>query len=71
MSTAPHAANDCASEPIRVPGAIQPHGWLLSVDAADAAVAAWSDNWTECWAMPPPRGWPPSPHRCSARWPRW
>lgn len=36
---------DCASEPIRVPGAIQPHGWLLSVDATDGAVVAWSDNW--------------------------
>jgi light-regulated signal transduction histidine kinase (bacteriophytochrome) len=38
-------AADCASEPIRVPGAIQPHGWLLCVDAADGSVVAWSDNW--------------------------
>lgn len=35
----------CASEPIRVPGAIQPHGWLLTLDAAGGAVAAWSENW--------------------------
>lgn len=40
-------ASDCASEPIRVPGAIQPHGWLLSVNAADASPVAWSANWTE------------------------
>ncbi|MCE4557783.1 ATP-binding protein [Roseateles cellulosilyticus] len=37
---------DCASEPIRVPGAIQPHGWLLCLDAAQGSVVAWSDNWT-------------------------
>lgn len=42
-----NAVADCASEPIRVPGAIQPHGWLLSVDAADASVVAWSDNWVQ------------------------
>ncbi len=40
------AIADCASEPIRVPGAIQPHGWLLTLDAADATIVAWSDNWT-------------------------
>lgn len=45
MPMSPEA--DCAREPIRVPGAIQPHGWLLSVDAADGSVVAWSDNWTE------------------------
>lgn len=38
-------AVDCASEPIRVPGAIQPHGWLLSVDACGCVPVAWSDNW--------------------------
>ncbi len=38
---------DCASEPIRVPGAIQPHGWLLSVDAALGTPVAWSDNWVD------------------------
>lgn len=43
----PLALADCASEPIRVPGAIQPHGWLLAVNAADASVVAWSDNWTD------------------------
>lgn len=35
----------CASEPIRVPGAIQPHGRLVSVRAHDGAVVAFSDNW--------------------------
>jgi two-component system, chemotaxis family, sensor kinase Cph1 len=46
MTTMPQPM-DCASEPIRVPGAIQPHGWLLTVDAADGAVVARSDNWAE------------------------
>lgn len=41
------ALADCASEPIRVPGAIQPHGWLLSVDAGDGSPVAWSDNWSD------------------------
>lgn len=40
-------AADCASEPIRVPGAIQPHGWLLSVSVGDGVPVAWSDNWAE------------------------
>ncbi len=40
-------AADCASEPIRVPGAIQPHGWLLSINAVDGSVMAWSHNWGE------------------------
>lgn len=34
----------CASEPIRVPGAIQPHGRLI-VLAADARLQAYSANW--------------------------
>jgi chemotaxis family two-component system sensor kinase Cph1 len=45
--SSPSPTADCASEPIRVPGAIQPHGWLLSVNASDASVVAWSDNWSE------------------------
>ncbi len=40
------AVADCASEPIRVPGAIQPHGWLLSIDGGASTPVAWSDNWT-------------------------
>lgn len=35
----------CANEPIRVPGAIQPHGWLLTVSVDAREVIAWSDNW--------------------------
>ncbi len=42
---------DCASEPIRVPGAIQPHGWLLLVDAGSGLPLACSDN------APPPSEW--------------
>ncbi|MEJ7929009.1 ATP-binding protein [Ramlibacter sp. AN1015] len=36
----------CADEPIRVPGAIQPHGRML-VLSASAALLAWSDNWPQ------------------------
>jgi two-component system, chemotaxis family, sensor kinase Cph1 len=43
----PNALDSCAGEPIRVPGAIQPHGWLLTVAVSDGAVVAWSDNWIE------------------------
>ncbi|MGM9479596.1 ATP-binding protein [Roseateles sp. NT4] len=47
-------AADCASEPIRVPGAIQPHGWLLSVNAGDGSVVAWSRNWVDLLGDDPP-----------------
>jgi len=35
----------CDREPIRVPGAIQPHGWLLVLDPDTLALRAWSANW--------------------------
>ena len=35
----------CATEPIRVPGAIQPHGRLAVLDAADGRLLAYSANW--------------------------
>ncbi|WP_240787165.1 ATP-binding protein [Ramlibacter rhizophilus] len=38
--------NRCAQEPIRVPGAIQPHGRML-VLSADAELLAWSQNWPD------------------------
>ena len=34
----------CAREPIRVPGAIQPHGWMVVVTPAGEPLA-WSANW--------------------------
>jgi chemotaxis family two-component system sensor kinase Cph1 len=34
----------CADEPIRVPGSIQPHGWLAVLDAGGRLVAC-SQNW--------------------------
>lgn len=34
----------CAQEPIRVPGAIQPHGWM-AVLSSQGRLAAWSANW--------------------------
>jgi|APAra7269096613_1048513.scaffolds.fasta_scaffold00242_4 light-regulated signal transduction histidine kinase (bacteriophytochrome) len=43
MKPSPDLA-DCASEPIRVPGAIQPHGRLVVLDA-DLRVVAYSANW--------------------------
>lgn len=37
----------CAREPIRVPGAIQPHGWMVSLDARSRALVAYSENWPQ------------------------
>ncbi|HYE39888.1 MAG TPA: histidine kinase, partial [Ramlibacter sp.] len=36
----------CASEPIRVPGAIQPHGRMAVLDAGSGRLLAFSANWT-------------------------
>ncbi|CAN7436988.1 ATP-binding protein [Rhizobacter sp. LjRoot28] len=36
--------DDCASEPIRIPGAIQPHGRMVVLDA-DGRVCVYSANW--------------------------
>jgi chemotaxis family two-component system sensor kinase Cph1 len=35
----------CADEPIRVPGAVQPHGWMIVLAADDGHLVAYSDNW--------------------------
>ncbi|AKJ29147.1 histidine kinase [Caldimonas brevitalea] len=37
----------CASEPIRVPGAIQPHGWMVALGADDLQLLAYSENWRD------------------------
>ncbi len=37
--------DSCASEPIRVPGAIQPHGRMLVLRAASDELVAFSGNW--------------------------
>ena len=37
----------CEDEPIRIPGAIQPHGRLLVIDIATGGQVAWSANWPE------------------------
>ncbi len=56
-SPGPQGLDTCASEPIRVPGAIQPHGWLLAVDARTLEVAAYSENWDALVGSPvTPRG---------------
>jgi two-component system, chemotaxis family, sensor kinase Cph1 len=35
----------CDQEPIRIPGAIQPHGRMLVLDGETLALQAWSANW--------------------------
>ncbi len=35
----------CADEPIHIPGAIQPHGWIVIGDAATGQALAYSRNW--------------------------
>lgn len=35
----------CEQEPIRIPGAIQPHGWLLVLDGKTLALLAHGANW--------------------------
>jgi len=50
MTAVPSLAPDldgCADEPIRVPGAIQPHGRLLVVTSAAGALVAHSENWAD------------------------
>jgi chemotaxis family two-component system sensor kinase Cph1 len=37
----------CANEPIRVPGLIQPHGWLAALDAGTLALLVFSENWSD------------------------
>ncbi len=50
MNPLPPDITDCASEPIRIPGAVQPHGWLLLVDRQHQPLAC-SDN------APPSASW--------------
>ncbi|UXH80352.1 ATP-binding protein [Roseateles amylovorans] len=42
----------CASEPIRIPGAIQPHGWLVVADALTGRLVAYSRNWPDLLKAP-------------------
>ncbi len=44
----------CASEPIRVPGAIQPHGCLAAFRADTGALVAYSENWAELLGLSSP-----------------
>ena len=37
----------CAGEPIRVPGAIQPHGWLSASETETGRIVAYSENWRD------------------------
>jgi light-regulated signal transduction histidine kinase (bacteriophytochrome) len=43
QATDPVTLDNCADEPIHIPGSIQPHGALLAFDGA-GALLAWSDN---------------------------
>jgi light-regulated signal transduction histidine kinase (bacteriophytochrome) len=47
MNTSASDLDACASEPIRIPGAIQPHGRLLVLRADSLAVMAFSANWRD------------------------
>ncbi len=47
MNAVPSDLDSCASEPIRVPGAIQPHGRMLVLRADDGELAAFSANWRD------------------------
>ena len=47
MNALPSDLDTCASEPIRVPGAIQPHGRMLVLDAASQEALAFSANWPD------------------------
>jgi len=44
---------DCASEPIHIPGAIQPHGYLFVLDATNHAVVAVSRNAADAFDLSP------------------
>ena len=44
MNLPPPDLAQCADEPIRIPGAIQPHGWLI-VLSAQGSLLAYSANW--------------------------
>jgi two-component system, chemotaxis family, sensor kinase Cph1 len=37
----------CEAEPIRLPGAIQPHGRIVVLNSADATLLAYSSNWRD------------------------
>lgn len=52
MTTSPSDVDECAIEPIRVPGAIQPHGWLLAHDTVSGRLVAYSDNCEELTGLP-------------------
>jgi light-regulated signal transduction histidine kinase (bacteriophytochrome) len=47
--------NACEREPIHIPGAIQPHGVLLSVDPTDWSIAQVSANSAALLTLPPER----------------
>ncbi|CAN5760979.1 ATP-binding protein [soil metagenome] len=47
MGRSPTSVADCAAEPIRTPGCIQPHGRLLVLSAESLTPVAFSANWTD------------------------
>jgi light-regulated signal transduction histidine kinase (bacteriophytochrome) len=49
--------DNCADEPIHIPGSIQPHGVLLAIDT-DGALLAWSDNASTLLGLAPALGMP-------------
>ena len=47
MNVVPSDLDSCASEPIRVPGAIQPHGRMLVLRPTTDDIVAFSGNWID------------------------
>jgi light-regulated signal transduction histidine kinase (bacteriophytochrome) len=50
---APDGLDECAREPIHIPGSIQPHGYLFVLNGADLTVAAISQNAAEAMGVQP------------------
>ncbi|WP_028999808.1 ATP-binding protein [Azohydromonas australica] len=60
MDPLPFELAECANEPIRVPGGIQPHGRLVALAADDGRLVAFSENWPAAPSLDAWSGWLPA-----------